>query len=125
MEEPIPGALDDGMWGEVPDDRAIAMAAGLAQAGSRSHVLLAACRETEVALEENGRGAFTQALLSTLCSVATDKVTYQDVQDRHPEIPKSVAILSLYVRLLISAQTGSTVRGPQRRPRPFQRAFAK
>ncbi|KZV62347.1 hypothetical protein PENSPDRAFT_642315 [Peniophora sp. CONT] len=86
MEEPIPASLDEDLWSGVPDERAIAVAAGFAKAGSRSHVLLAACREIQVAHEENGRGAFTRALLNTLRGVATDKVTYQDVMERLPDI---------------------------------------
>ena len=87
-EDPVPASLDEKIWSEVPEDRAIAVAAGFAKAGSESHVLLAACRETEVAHEEDGRGAFTQALLATLRSVSTDKVTYQDIMERLPDIPE-------------------------------------
>ncbi|VDB92134.1 unnamed protein product [Peniophora sp. CBMAI 1063] len=87
MEEPIPASLDEGIWRSA---RAIAVAAGFLNAGAHSHVLLAACKETEVAHEENGRGAFTSALLRTLRGVATDKITYKEVMGLLPDIPKQI-----------------------------------
>ncbi|KZV62932.1 hypothetical protein PENSPDRAFT_641580 [Peniophora sp. CONT] len=89
-EDLIPPTLDKDIWSKVPDDRAIAVAAGFAKSGSRSHVLLAACREVEKSHEENGRGEFTRALLDTLRSVATDKITYQDLMQRLPDIPDQI-----------------------------------
>ncbi|QRV78455.1 ICE-like protease (caspase) p20 domain protein [Ceratobasidium sp. AG-Ba] len=56
-------------------------------AGSRSHVLLAACGAKEVAKEPGGRGAFTTALLEVLRSVRPDALTYMGIMDRLPAIP--------------------------------------
>ncbi|VDB96090.1 unnamed protein product [Peniophora sp. CBMAI 1063] len=91
-EDDIPFSLDKDIWDDIsdPDERAIAVAAGFAKSGSRSHVLLAACREIEKSHEENGRGEFTRALLDTLRSVATDKLTYQDLMQRIPDIPDQI-----------------------------------
>ena len=88
----IPSGLDKDIWGEIfnLDERAIAVAAGFAKAGSRSHVLLAAFREVEKSHEANGRGEFTRVLLDTLRSVATDKLTYRDLMQRIPDIPEYV-----------------------------------
>ena len=81
-------------------ERAIDVAAGFAKAGSRSHVLLAACRESERAGEQSFeaekspsntfgfRGLFTRELINTLRSAEIDKVTYRELFQRIPGIPK-------------------------------------
>ncbi|KAI0032857.1 caspase domain-containing protein [Vararia minispora EC-137] len=86
-EDPLPGSLDYDIWSEVPPDRAVAVAAGFAQAGSRSHVLLAACASNEIAQEEKGRGVFTTALLDVLKILGTTKITYRDLIAKLPDLP--------------------------------------
>ncbi|VDC07260.1 unnamed protein product [Peniophora sp. CBMAI 1063] len=83
----IPPTLDQTIWDNFDGDRAVDIAPGFATSGCRSHVLLAACRESETAFEENGHGVFTRALLSTLRSVATDSITYRELVQRLPIIP--------------------------------------
>ncbi|KZV62254.1 hypothetical protein PENSPDRAFT_692662 [Peniophora sp. CONT] len=83
----IPANLDKVIWKTVPKARGTSATAGFTKCGCRSHVLLAACRETENAFEERGRGAFTRALLDTLKTVATDSITYKDLMQRLPVIP--------------------------------------
>ncbi|KAF8436543.1 caspase domain-containing protein [Boletus edulis BED1] len=74
----IPETLDDYIWGS----RHGKMAHGFAYHGLRSHVLLAACGETELAYEHGGRGLFTSALLATLKSCAVNDLTYAGLLDR-------------------------------------------
>lgn len=84
----IPSTLDDVIWNKLPKDRE-----SVSAAGSKSHVLLAACRESEVAFETDGHGAFTRALLDTLRTIPTDTVTYQDLIRRLPAIREFVISL--------------------------------
>jgi hypothetical protein len=44
-----------------------------------SHVLLSACGSHGKAWEENGRGAFTDALIDTMRKYGVDKITYQNL----------------------------------------------
>ena len=79
-------------------EREIDVTAGFA--GSRSHVLLAACRESERAYEQHSeaekspnnpsgvRDLFTRELISTLRNAEIDKVTYRALFQRIPGIPK-------------------------------------
>jgi hypothetical protein len=60
---------------------------GFLKSGLSSHMLLAACSAREVAVEENGRGRFTTALLATLSNVGADNVTYTDLIQRLPILP--------------------------------------
>ncbi|PVF95455.1 hypothetical protein CPB86DRAFT_827906 [Serendipita vermifera] len=53
--------------------------------GTASHVLLAACGESELALENQGRGAFTRALLETLRSGYKD-LSYSDIIAKLPPL---------------------------------------
>ncbi|KZV74056.1 hypothetical protein PENSPDRAFT_682237 [Peniophora sp. CONT] len=48
----------------------------------KSHVLLSACREGQLAYERDGRGQFTQALLRTLRSTSAHKITYRELLKR-------------------------------------------
>lgn len=100
LDHDIPPSLDESIWGELSKDRAIEVAPGFAKAGSKSHVLLAACRESERAGEKafedtsGVRGLFTRELINTLRSVATDKVTYRELFQRIQDIPKCVLLRS-------------------------------
>ncbi|KAK0471052.1 caspase domain-containing protein [Armillaria novae-zelandiae] len=49
------------------------------KANELSHVLLSACKQGEKAIEKNGRGAFTSALLDLLQKKGVDKLTYEGV----------------------------------------------
>ncbi|KAG9310082.1 hypothetical protein JVU11DRAFT_9691 [Chiua virens] len=71
----IPVELDHDIW----TGRAGKISSGFAYHGLRSHVLLAACGEGELAYEYKGRGQFTAALLEILKNCALDDVTYVDV----------------------------------------------
>ncbi|KAF8436577.1 hypothetical protein L210DRAFT_1061214 [Boletus edulis BED1] len=76
----IPENLDDDIWGS----RAMSVANGFAYHGLQSHVLLAACRETELAYEHKGRGLFASALLVALRSCAASGLapTYAELLKR-------------------------------------------
>ncbi|KAG6816336.1 hypothetical protein H0H87_006885 [Tephrocybe sp. NHM501043] len=52
-----------------------------------SHVLLLACGKEQFAIERQGRGSFTSALLSLLEQEGTDKLTYMEVMSRMRDIP--------------------------------------
>ncbi|EIM79948.1 uncharacterized protein STEHIDRAFT_163203 [Stereum hirsutum FP-91666 SS1] len=60
--------------------------AGYEVSGSRSHVLLAACRADERSREDGSGGLFTRALLETLNTEGTDKTTYEGLIDCIPDI---------------------------------------
>ncbi|KAG6371107.1 hypothetical protein JVT61DRAFT_10648 [Boletus reticuloceps] len=76
----IPETLDDDIWGS----RAMSVASGFAYHGLQSHVLLAACRETELAYEHKGHGLFTSALLAALrsCDASGLAPTYAELLKR-------------------------------------------
>lgn len=78
LQHSIPEDLDNDIWG----GRAGKIPHGLAYYGLRSHVLLAACGEKELAYEHDGRGQFTTALLSTLKDCAASDLTYTEVLKR-------------------------------------------
>ena len=61
------------------------VAEGSGRSGTRSHVLLAACRQDQSSFEEKGRGRFTNALLEILKRDGTD-ITYEDVINRLPNL---------------------------------------
>jgi hypothetical protein len=109
--EPLPATLDEDVWAAVPKDRAIAVAAGFAQAGARSHVLLAACTSTEVAQEENRRGVFTAALLDALRVAGTTKVTYVELLERLPDLPGCVALSSINGGRLLRSRRDAAATG--------------
>ncbi|KZV65119.1 hypothetical protein PENSPDRAFT_690182 [Peniophora sp. CONT] len=83
----IPSTLDEDIWGNVPKDRSASVLSGFFMSGSSSHVLLAACRESEHARERQSQGMFTGVLLEALREVATDKVTYRELMARIRNIP--------------------------------------
>ncbi|KDQ61082.1 hypothetical protein JAAARDRAFT_67479 [Jaapia argillacea MUCL 33604] len=79
----IPPKLDIGIWGDARSHkRAVVIAPGFLHHGLRSHILLAACGAKEFALEENGRGVFTSALLTTLSGVGAQNITYANLLQR-------------------------------------------
>ncbi|KAH6917593.1 caspase domain-containing protein [Coprinopsis sp. MPI-PUGE-AT-0042] len=69
------------------EDRGTFVAPGYEMAGLRSHVLLAACKQDQQAIERGGRGVFTSALVKLLEKDGIDKLTYQDVIARLPDLP--------------------------------------
>ena len=83
------GTIDDNIFEQA---RKAKVAKGFEMEGVASHVLLAACLENESAYESNGRGDFTSALLALLRdpTVAMDIVSYLDLIERLPELPKCV-----------------------------------
>ncbi|VDC06750.1 unnamed protein product [Peniophora sp. CBMAI 1063] len=83
----LPDDLDRHIWSMVPRGRDIEVLTGFARAGTKSHVLLAACRETESAYEGHDRGYFTQELIRVLRTVRPDRITYQELIQRIPTIP--------------------------------------
>lgn len=78
LDHNIRGDLDVNIWG----DRAGKVPSNLVYHGLRSHILLAACGEKELAYEHKGRGQFTTALLSTLKNNAVSSLSYTDLLNR-------------------------------------------
>ncbi|KAI0313035.1 hypothetical protein OF83DRAFT_1176058 [Amylostereum chailletii] len=68
-------------------DRAACVAKGFEKAGMASHTLLAACEAKQKAHESNRRGDFTSALLTLLRKDRVDRLTYEDVIMRLPDLP--------------------------------------
>ncbi|VDC06743.1 unnamed protein product [Peniophora sp. CBMAI 1063] len=83
----VPATLDQEIVREARQGRDIDIAKGFRLSGSRSHVLLAACRETESAYENHERGYFTHALLRVLRAVQLDLITYKDLMKQISNIP--------------------------------------
>ncbi|KAH7917730.1 hypothetical protein BV22DRAFT_1135169 [Leucogyrophana mollusca] len=86
IKEAPAGDLDQDIWGtveasETKNGRALTSAAGFAQSGLLSHVLLAACGANEGAREESGRGVFTEALIDAL-KFGVNQVTYAELLQR-------------------------------------------
>ncbi|VDC07203.1 unnamed protein product [Peniophora sp. CBMAI 1063] len=79
--------VDRHIWSTGLQGRSMRAAVGFARAGVRSHVLLAACRETETAYEGENRGLFTHALITTLKRIPTDRTTYRELIKHIPAIP--------------------------------------
>ncbi|VDB92293.1 unnamed protein product [Peniophora sp. CBMAI 1063] len=75
----IPSSLDKNILSKAPKERGCKKTTGFLRSGLSSHVLLAACREDELAYEQGGRGLFTRALLCALRSVSAHKITYQEL----------------------------------------------
>ncbi len=85
ITEPVPKDLDKEIC-QSSRTRATKVSTGFLYTGLRSHVLLAACAPQEKAREDNGRGAFTQALLKTLRSLGTERLSYSDLVARLPRL---------------------------------------
>ena len=84
----LPSRLDQEIWHDTATDRDICVTHGFLQRGVESHVLLAACGAQELAIEDQGRGVFTQALLFLLTSVSPDNIRYCDVLKMIYELPE-------------------------------------
>ncbi len=72
---------------QISPDCVSSIPAAYEKTGLISHVLLAACMRGQFAVEMQGGGAFTTALLSLLGRERYDRLTYQDVIMRLPELP--------------------------------------
>ncbi|KZV68253.1 hypothetical protein PENSPDRAFT_687430 [Peniophora sp. CONT] len=79
--------LDRDIWKDVPVQRSALFEGGDSAGGLKSHVLLAACGPLEKAQEQYRRGAFTSALLTTLCRTGTETITYQQLLKELPIVP--------------------------------------
>jgi hypothetical protein len=84
--------MDGNILGNMKSSRAAIEAKGYENYGLASHVLLAACKLSERALERDGRGAFTQALLKLLrdSTIRTDAITYKETIERLDDLPAYV-----------------------------------
>ncbi|KAI0312608.1 hypothetical protein OF83DRAFT_1145252 [Amylostereum chailletii] len=91
LDRPLPGDLDidisRGLLRSELNSDAHADSKQISRVRAPSHVLLTACRGSEVAVEERGRGRFTRALLEVLRSIETTNVTYKEVIMRLPDLP--------------------------------------
>ncbi|VDB88534.1 unnamed protein product [Peniophora sp. CBMAI 1063] len=83
----LPSNLDVGIWNETSKDRAVSVAEGFSLSGTKSHVLLAACRESEKAKEDEDGGVFTRSLLNALRTLELHKTTYQDLMEQIINVP--------------------------------------
>jgi hypothetical protein len=61
--------------------------AGFATRGLRSHVLLTACGANEFAIEREGRGVFTEALVKSLMIRGAHNLTYKELLRGFPNLP--------------------------------------
>jgi len=91
----IPPDLDQEIWGVLVASRSANIAPGFLHSGLRSHVLLAACGANELAMEVDGRGFFTQALLEVLTTVGAERITYAGLLRRIRKLHGSVWNLSV------------------------------
>jgi len=83
----ILSSVDDELRERLRGNRGIAPVDSGSTIGLHSHILLAATSSTGVAREQNGRGAFTHALLNLLNEVSPDTLTYEDIIHRLPDLP--------------------------------------
>ncbi|KAH9485842.1 Metacaspase-1 [Psilocybe cubensis] len=74
----LPAGLDDDIIDMHQQRAAVQHVSG----SLASHVFLAACSASERAIEINGRGQFTRALLKVLNSVPISEISYVDLMDR-------------------------------------------
>jgi hypothetical protein len=79
----------------VPSTRGTAVAKGFDRKGLASHILLAACKETELSNEipGEGRGAFTYSLTQLLREQGAGKLTYSEVVLRLPKLRLDPSIM--------------------------------
>ncbi|KZV62253.1 hypothetical protein PENSPDRAFT_758829 [Peniophora sp. CONT] len=84
--ESIPSDLDEEIWSEVSLGRAAGVTEGFGRSGTRSHVLLAACREGEVARELKS-GIFTHGFLDALRKFNVGSITYTELVSGIPHPP--------------------------------------
>ncbi|KAI0316110.1 caspase domain-containing protein [Amylostereum chailletii] len=72
------------------EDRATCVAKKFEKAEMASHVLLAACRASELAHESNQHGDFTSALLALLRKDCVDRLTYEEAIMRLPDLTSGI-----------------------------------
>ncbi|QRV92056.1 ICE-like protease (caspase) p20 domain protein [Ceratobasidium sp. AG-Ba] len=86
---PLSSNVDEAILGQTSAlGRSSAIPTGFAHRALRSHVLLAACGSNEVAWERDGKGEFTNALLSVLRGSDLAKLTYKELMDSLPAMPR-------------------------------------
>ena len=78
----VPSDLDGDIVGNTSKEYRGKNTKSFFGSSSKSHVLLSACREGEIAYERDGRGQFTRALLQTLRDTPTHKITYRELLKR-------------------------------------------
>ena len=61
---------------------------GLLRGAFKTHMLIAACSYSELAMEVDGRGNFSRAFLKLLHSISPDEIRYCDILDYMDTIPK-------------------------------------
>ncbi|KAG8754566.1 hypothetical protein FRC14_004946 [Serendipita sp. 396] len=84
--EDIPNDLDIDIWGTSMANR-VKIPPEFKYLGSASHLLLAACASNQSAMENNGRGVFTQALLETITTLGVENLTYATLIKHLPDLP--------------------------------------
>ena len=89
LTDVLPSTLDQGMWSKVEGNTKAISATGFAEKGLRSHVLIAACGESEKAQECNGRGLFSTALLQLWEGEGgqLSRLSYSDILRKIEHIP--------------------------------------
>ncbi|EIM90778.1 uncharacterized protein STEHIDRAFT_107516 [Stereum hirsutum FP-91666 SS1] len=80
-----PAIHDDVLW--QGGSRAERIVEGFDRSGSRSHVLLAACKAGQQSAEDASGGLFTRALLEVLQDCDAAKITYEELISSLPYIP--------------------------------------
>jgi len=78
--------LDCDIWDS--GQRGTAAPSNLFHGSLGSHVLVASCGPSESAIEVNGHGCFSYALLKLLRSVPPDQLRYADILTQMDAIPK-------------------------------------
>lgn len=78
----VPHDLDKEVASNTPKSLVGKDTRGFFRPSLKSHVLLSACREGEIAYERDGRGQFTEALLRTLRTTSIHKITYRELMKR-------------------------------------------
>ncbi|VDB96089.1 unnamed protein product [Peniophora sp. CBMAI 1063] len=80
--------LDNDIWSDIAlQDELRASSKFDHPSAVDSHVLLAACRDTEVAYESNGRGFFTSKLIAALQTHSVEHTTYDSLMQNLADIP--------------------------------------
>ncbi|KAG8797605.1 hypothetical protein FRC17_007700, partial [Serendipita sp. 399] len=82
----IPEDLDYDIWSTAEANRAN-IPKEVKYYGDASHVLLAACASNQNAIEDHGRGIFTQTLLKTITVLGIKHTTYAHLIKQLPQIP--------------------------------------
>ncbi|KAG8836257.1 hypothetical protein FRC18_011648 [Serendipita sp. 400] len=85
VNEDTDSSLNDKIRG-TPKNKRADVPSDVEFAGSASHVLLAACASNQSAMEDGGRGIFTEALLSTVNTHGIKNLTYTSLIKRLPDL---------------------------------------